>query len=470
VSGQPSTDDLSAVCTGRHKNIGGATVADYSPHHEPFQHYGSTANPQHLPPTSIAMIGQQDQANHQYDLKDFFAAADAGNLPAVSYLKAAEYQDGHAGYSDPLDEQTFTTQTINQLGQLPSWSSTAVIVLYDDSDGWYDHQMGPLLYESHTPLDALTGPGTCGTDPTQVPSGQEARCGVGPRQPLLVTSPYAKHNFVDGTFTDQSSVVRFIEDNWLRGTRLGRGAADDTAGTLDNLFDFANGDNQALFLDPQPRANPRGDNQLVKLARCVVSDTEKSLADRLAALERVEANREAAEAHKNALPPIPDLEPSALGREVSKRQSERLRDRLVAAQEVAERREQARVRLQPRLDKAEAAVHAVDVLLAHEQVRHERELRRLAGERHKANVTVGDLPREIERAGTIPEREDPAEIERELAEATAAYRHMSRNLTMTSAVWNRLFRAQERAARMPAKRRARSRALGIAPVSKHGEN
>ena len=87
---------------------------DYSPHHEPFQYYASTANPPHLPPTSIATIGHQDQANHQYDLKDFWAAADSGNLPAVSYLKAADYQDGHAGYSDPLDEQTFLVDTINQ--------------------------------------------------------------------------------------------------------------------------------------------------------------------------------------------------------------------------------------------------------------------------------------------------------------------------------------------------------------------
>ncbi len=82
VSGKPPTDNLSEVCTGSHKNIVGQTVADYSPHHEPFQYYISTANPRHLPPTSIASIGRQDQANHQYDLKDFWAAANANNLPA----------------------------------------------------------------------------------------------------------------------------------------------------------------------------------------------------------------------------------------------------------------------------------------------------------------------------------------------------------------------------------------------------
>jgi len=250
VSGDPSSDDLSAVCTSTHQNIGGATQKDYNPHHEPFQYYASTANPTHLPPTSIAMIGHQDQANHQYDLKDFWAAADSDNLPAVSYLKAADYQDGHAGYSDPLDEQAFLVDTINRLEKLPTWHETAVVILYDDSDGWYDHQLGPILTQSQTSLDALTGTGSCGSNAAKVPAAEQARCGVGPRQPLLVISPYSKPNFVDGTVTTQSSVVRFIEDNWLGGERLGNGANDAVTGSLDNLFDFDHPDGSKLFLDP----------------------------------------------------------------------------------------------------------------------------------------------------------------------------------------------------------------------------
>ncbi len=144
---QPSTT-VKAVCGAAHKNIGGATVVDYIQHHEPFQYYMSTANPHHLPPTSVAMIGRTDQANHQYDLLDFWAAADSGHLPAVSYLKAGAYQDGHAGYSDPLDEQHFLVETINHLMRLPTWSSTAVIINWDDSDGWYDHVMAP----GHEPI------------------------------------------------------------------------------------------------------------------------------------------------------------------------------------------------------------------------------------------------------------------------------------------------------------------------------
>jgi phospholipase C len=253
-----------ADCTVTHANVLGASTADYIMHHEPFQYYPQTANPQHLAPSSDAKIGQQDQANHQYDISKFFTAADAGRLPAVSFLKAPAFQDGHAAYSDPVDEQTFLVQTINHLEKLPTWNSTAVMVLYDDSDGWYDHTAGPVQLESQTPLDALTGSGKCGANPAAVPSGptgpQEARCGFGMRQPFLVLSPFARSNFVDHTLTDQSSVTRFIEDNWRLG-RIGNGSADALAGSLNGMFDFARPHVGRLFLDPATGEPVRGDDE-----------------------------------------------------------------------------------------------------------------------------------------------------------------------------------------------------------------
>jgi phospholipase C len=169
-----------------------ATIGDYIPHHSFFNYYASTANLAHTPPASVAEIGNAGPANHQYDINDFFTAASAGNLPAVSFLKAPSYQDGHAGYSDPLDEQTFIVNTTNFLQKLPTWSSTAVVILYDDSDGWYDHQMGPIMNASTGPADALTGPGACGTAANSLPGLNSAanphalgRCGYGTRQPLL---------------------------------------------------------------------------------------------------------------------------------------------------------------------------------------------------------------------------------------------------------------------------------------------
>jgi phospholipase C len=145
--------------------VDGVATKDYIPHHSFFNYWSTTANPAHTRPASDAEIGNVGPAHHQYDIEDFYTAAAEGNLPAVSFLKAQAYQDGHAGYSDPLDEQTFIVNTINMLEALPSWNSTAVVVMYDDSDGWYDHQMGPIMNQSAGTADALTGPNACGTAP-----------------------------------------------------------------------------------------------------------------------------------------------------------------------------------------------------------------------------------------------------------------------------------------------------------------
>jgi Phospholipase C len=167
-------------------------------------------------------------------------------MPTVSFLKAAGYQDGHAGYSNPLDEQTFLVNTINRLMSRPEWDDTAVIILYDDSDGWYDHVMPPILSQSASSLDALTGAGLCGA---MTDGAYAGRCGPGPRQPLLVISRYAKSNFVDHAMTTQSSVLRFIEDNWNLG-RIGDQSFDASSGTLLNMFDFQSRRPRALILDP----------------------------------------------------------------------------------------------------------------------------------------------------------------------------------------------------------------------------
>jgi phospholipase C len=237
-----------AVCDTAHKNIGGALITDYEPHHEPFQYYRSTANPHHLPPTSVAMIGHTDRANHQYDLGDFWAAADRGGLPTVSFLKARASQDGHPDNSDPLDEQHWLVSTINRLERLPTWRSTAIVIAYDDSDGWYDHVMPPIVNQSNDPAeDALTGPGHCGT---AAPGAYQDRCGYGPRLPLLVVSPWAKRNSVDSQITDQTSIIRFIEDNWSLG-RIGNQSFDAKAGPLEAMFDFNDHPHlQRLILNP----------------------------------------------------------------------------------------------------------------------------------------------------------------------------------------------------------------------------
>ena len=241
----------------------GFDKTDYVPHHAWFQYYASTANPLHTRPRSLATIGYsfmhdgptREPANHNYDLRDFFDAVTAGNFPAVSYIKLPAYQDGHAGYSDPLDEQIGTVALVNFLEQQPDWKSTAVIIVWDDSDGWYDHAFAKVTNPSFdAEADQLDGPGKCGTGiPLPGVDGKpvNGRCGPGTRVPFLVISPWAKSNYVSHDRISLASVPRFIEDNWLKGQRIGGGSFDATAGSIDGLFDFTGrGHNTPLNLDP----------------------------------------------------------------------------------------------------------------------------------------------------------------------------------------------------------------------------
>ena len=262
---------------------------DYIPHHEPFQYYASTANPHHLTiPTGttgqdtlagLSSIGQDTESyvdgkpqfntpNHNYDTSDFDQLVTAisndqlppSALPAVSFLKAPGYQDGHGAYSDPADEQAFIAHTINELERSPDWHDTAVIINYDDSDGWYDHVYSGVQNPSASGADALTGAGQCGTETSafQPLGGDQGRCGFGPRLPMLVISPYAKANYVDHNLSDQASIINFVEYNWgLPGIA---GSADQaltyedwTHGLpfdLAGMFDFGGPRTQRLILDP----------------------------------------------------------------------------------------------------------------------------------------------------------------------------------------------------------------------------
>jgi phospholipase C len=236
------------------------TKLDYTPFLDPFQYYASTENPAHARPTSVQMIGHagDGKTNHQYDIHDFFDAVKAGNFPAVSYLKSAAYRDGHAGYSDPLDEQAFLVHVINTIEQTPEWAHTVILITYDDSDGWYDH-VYKVINGSATARDAFSSAGTCGNADTALPGvgpatlHAQGRCGYGPRLPLLLISPWAKPNYVSHAVADQTSILRFIEDNFLDQQRIGQGSYDEIAGSIGDMLDFSSPTPQngaTLLLDP----------------------------------------------------------------------------------------------------------------------------------------------------------------------------------------------------------------------------
>ena len=247
-----ATNSGGAVCGSTHENIGGATVTDYSPHHNPFEYYASTANPDHLPPSSPSEIGYTDQANHEYDRSDFNEALNGtsgATLPSVSYLKAAAYQDGHPGNSDPLDEQTFIVNEVNAIEHSKYWDSTAIVITYDDSDGWYDHVAPPIVNGSN---DASQDSAICTAAPVNLGTNND-RCGYSQRLPFVVISPYTKANSVSSTQINTASVVKFIEDNWLGGKRIAD-SFDATSGSLDaegGLLDFHGKPNLTpLILNP----------------------------------------------------------------------------------------------------------------------------------------------------------------------------------------------------------------------------
>jgi phospholipase C len=68
--------------------------------------------------------------------------------------------------------------------------------------------------------------------------------------PLLAISPFAKVNYVDHGVTDQSSILKFIEDNWNLG-QIGDNSTDAIAGSLIPLFNFESGAKaKRVILDP----------------------------------------------------------------------------------------------------------------------------------------------------------------------------------------------------------------------------
>ena len=103
--------------------------------------------------------------------------------------------------------------------------------------------MPPVVNQSTSSADFLTGTGACGNGSSALAgvgstAHAQGRCGYGPRLPMLVISSWSKQNFVDHTITDQTSVIRFVEDNWLNGERIGSGSFDSISNSIANMFDF----------------------------------------------------------------------------------------------------------------------------------------------------------------------------------------------------------------------------------------
>jgi acid phosphatase len=164
-------------------------------HHQPFNYFARFAP------------GTADRERHLKDYDDMVAAIDRGDLPAVAFYKPQGVLNEHPGYADVTSGDEHIAALIERIRKSPLWSSTAIIVTYDENGGFWDHVAPP----------------------------RGDRWGPGTRIPTIIVSPYAKRGYVDHTSYDTTSILKFITRRFdltpLPGVRAG-------AGDLTNAFDL----------------------------------------------------------------------------------------------------------------------------------------------------------------------------------------------------------------------------------------
>jgi acid phosphatase len=152
---------------------------DFQYHHQPFNYFanyapGTAARERHL---RDAGMGNDASTNR------FIADIDAGRLPAVTFYKPQGDLNMHAGYADIESGDRHIAHVIDHIRRGPQWADTVIVMTHDENGGWWD--------------------------PVAPPKGD--RWGPGSRIPALVISPFAKKGYVDHTFYDTNSILRFID-------------------------------------------------------------------------------------------------------------------------------------------------------------------------------------------------------------------------------------------------------------------
>lgn len=144
----------------------------------------------------------------QFLIDDFAAAVKAGTLPQVSYIVAPFEYSEHPD-ATPNAGENFTARLLAALVANPAvWAKTALIVNYDENDGFFDHMPPVMAPESTSRGRSTLAAGTQG----ELYNGQPI--GLGPRVPVTVVSPWSKGGKVCSQLFDHTSVIRFVEE-WL---------------------------------------------------------------------------------------------------------------------------------------------------------------------------------------------------------------------------------------------------------------
>ncbi|MEN2793392.1 phospholipase C, phosphocholine-specific [Sphingomonas oligophenolica] len=168
----------------------------------------------------------------------FAADVAAGTLPQVSWIVAPAKFSEHPE-ATPAFGESLTARLIEALVANPEvWAKTALIINYDENDGFFDHMPAPI-----PAIDRKMG---LSTVDVRGESYQGQSVGLGVRVPLLVVSPWSRGGWVDSQVFDHTSVIRFLERRfgvmepnispWRRAV----------TGDLTSMFDFADPDASAL--------------------------------------------------------------------------------------------------------------------------------------------------------------------------------------------------------------------------------
>lgn len=167
----------------------GAEV-NYQYHHNPFAYFKNYAP------------GTKGRA-HLKDEKDFFVALKNDSLPQVSFFKPAAADNQHPGYASMIEADRKLEEVVESIRKNKKiWKKSVIIVTYDENGGLWDHVAPPRV----------------------------DRWGPGTRVPAVVISPFAKRGFIDHTFYDTTSILRFLE--W----RFGLAPLSDRDKNANNLL------------------------------------------------------------------------------------------------------------------------------------------------------------------------------------------------------------------------------------------
>ncbi len=219
-------------------------VNGYSAHHDPFQYFTSTADLNHADAFNPNM--SYPEANrHQRDLSVFDAAlagtpisGQVPTLPAISWVKAPQIDDGHPGYSGPALEDAFVGDLVSRLKASPYWKDTALVIAFDETGGWWDHVAPPDLGGPFFVTWVNGQPNLTGCQYPGIPGAKCGEAGLGPRMPVLVISRFAKPGFIDHDLLNSASLDRWVEWNHRLPALGVWGDRDVNAGNLAGAFIF----------------------------------------------------------------------------------------------------------------------------------------------------------------------------------------------------------------------------------------